>query len=868
MRVPQRIGYWSAGLVLVLAAAMLGVSGHGLPALGLHMLNGQAWLGNTANRSVSLIDGYPGKAGTQVGVPAGMLGRLQVVNAPGGAVVIDSHGHMVKVNNASFSASTPITLFSSGGATTAAAAGRSTLYAIDQQTGQIQQLDPASPQLTQIGPPTQVGSPVTSPVVAPDGSLYFAVPRLGVIGHVARDGYLPIKGAGRPGDRLAVVLAGQVPVAADLSRGTVVRLGASAVSGRPVRLPSGPASQVTGSDTVSGLVAAVRGTTVAAVNVLTGTGSTTGLPAPVAVSAIAMQSRNVVLINKARRDVLVVNTQAHRVLRTLTMPRGQVPDGLTVRDRLVFVNDSQGSSALVISGSGYRAVTKYTGPPPQRQRTRVPTHTAAGTQAAHPRPPGAPQNAVATAGNASAVVGWQPAAANGSGITGYIVSWTGSNGARGQLTTGGTALGVTVRGLSNSGIRYTFSIAAVNALGQGPAAVTAPVTPSSRIPAAPAQVTATAPAANDSVTVRWPAANGGYRIASYTVWEVGSAVPVRQGITQTTVTLGPPDGLTAGTPVQFQVQAVGVAGAAGPKSPPSNAAIPYLPPGAPVIGTPQVAQSGTSATLTVSCPAACQQGRPARTYQVTLNPAPAGAIPPAPAAAGGAPTAVTLTGLTPDTAYTASVTVTTTAGPPGTTPATAGFTTTGPPQVTAVTVSPVNSTSPTLSVTPAVNAGGLPVNCTVTVNGSATADPSCGAVSVNTPTFNTPYTASVSATNADGSASATANGKSGLKILIANATTAFGSCTQYPNSTYCGPNSHAFPSPNWASSGGTFISGGTQVLAGCWTTGGYVHGNVPPYNQTTTYNQWVDIPGQGYMSTLYFPSPASVISGLPQAGSC
>ena len=866
MRLPQRIGYWSAGLALVLVGTLLGISGHGLPALGVHMLNGEAWLSNIRNRSVSLIDGYSGKVGTQVGVPTGMAGKLQVVNGPGGAIVTDQNGHIVKVGNADFATTTPIRLF--GGAGTTAAAGQNALYAIDQAGGRIQQLSASSPKLARVGPPVSVGQPITSPVVAPDGSLYFAIPGSGGVGHVVHGGLLTIKGAGRPHDRLSVVLAGTLPVAADLSAGTVVRLGPTAVSGPPAHLPRGfRAAQVTGSDTDTGLVGVVGGTTVGTVNAITGATTTTRLPAPVAASQVAMQGRNIVLINKARRDVLVVDTPAHRLLQTLTMPHGQVPDGLTVRDRLVFVNDSQGDSALVISGAKSRTVIKYTGPPPQRQRTKVPVRTPSRSQGhlGHPKPPGAPQNPVATAGNASATVGWRPAAANGSAISAYIVSWTGSDGSRGQQTVGGSTLGADVRSLSN-GVRYTFTVAARNALGEGPGARTASVTPSSSIPGAPAGVTATA-SGSDAVTLRWTAADHGFHIKGYTISPAGSTVPVGQPVSGTSVTLGSTDGLVIGTPVRFQVQALGTSGASGPKSAPSASVTPYGPPGVPTVSTPQAAPSGTSETFTVSCPTTCQNGQPPKSYQVVLNPA-ASAIPPVQAAADGSAVTVTLTGLSQNTPYTATVTVTDKAGITGTSPTIVSFKTLGPPTVSGLGASGVNSASnPTMSVSATVDNGGLPTTCTVTVNGAATADSSCGAISVGTPLFYTSYGVTFTATNADGTSSASGSGRSGLKILTANATTAFGTCPSSNPPPFCGGNSHMEPTPNFAANNGApLVTQGTTELAGCWTTGGIDHGNVPPYNAGST--SWVHMPGAGYMSVLWFPSPNTVTAGLPQASSC
>jgi hypothetical protein len=92
--------------------------------------------------------------------------------------------------------------------------------------------------------------------------------------------------------------------------------------------------------------------------------------------------------------------------------------------------------------------------------------------------PGAPTNATAVAGNASATVSWTaPVSNGGSPITGYTV--TASPGGATQGTTGATT--VAVAGLTN-GTAYTFTVVATNAV--GPSALSAPS--NSVTPVAPA----------------------------------------------------------------------------------------------------------------------------------------------------------------------------------------------------------------------------------------------------------------------------------------------------------------------------------------------------------------------------------------------
>lgn len=80
--------------------------------------------------------------------------------------------------------------------------------------------------------------------------------------------------------------------------------------------------------------------------------------------------------------------------------------------------------------------------------------------------PGAPTNATATAGRKSATVNWTPPTNNGGcAISGYTV--TSSPGGK-TATVSGTSTSVTVTGLT-AGTSYTFTVAATNCVGTGPA---------------------------------------------------------------------------------------------------------------------------------------------------------------------------------------------------------------------------------------------------------------------------------------------------------------------------------------------------------------------------------------------------------------
>jgi hypothetical protein len=86
--------------------------------------------------------------------------------------------------------------------------------------------------------------------------------------------------------------------------------------------------------------------------------------------------------------------------------------------------------------------------------------------------PGAPTNLVATGGNTQAVLTWAaPASNGGSAITGYHVYRNGAS-----LTTLGVVLTYTNTGLTN-GLTYTYTVAAITAVGEGPQSASASATP-------------------------------------------------------------------------------------------------------------------------------------------------------------------------------------------------------------------------------------------------------------------------------------------------------------------------------------------------------------------------------------------------------
>ena len=178
-----------------------------------------------------------------------------------------------------------------------------------------------------------------------------------------------------------------------------------------------------------------------------------------------------------------------------------------------------------------------------------------------PSLPGAPTDLAATAGDEDVDLTWSaPVDDGGSGITGYIIVPYVLGVAQTPVAVGAVT-SYTVPSLVN-GTTYTFTVAAINVVGTGPASdESTEVTPvdSSTAPGAPTGVTATA--GNAQATVGWtaPASDGGATITGYTV------TPYIGATAQTPTTVGnilstAVTGLTNGSAYTFKVAAINAVG--------------------------------------------------------------------------------------------------------------------------------------------------------------------------------------------------------------------------------------------------------------------------------------------------------------------
>ena len=178
--------------------------------------------------------------------------------------------------------------------------------------------------------------------------------------------------------------------------------------------------------------------------------------------------------------------------------------------------------------------------------------------------PGTPAAPTATAGITSATVTWTAPARNNSPITGYIVTPYLNGVAQTPLSYGASTTTQTLTGLT-AGASYTFTVAAVNAIGTGAASPQSAAVVPYVLPGAP--TIGTVSAGDSAATVNWtaPASNGGSAITGYVVTPYIAGVAQTAQTFSSTATTETVTGLTPGTAYTFKVAAVNAAGT-GPAS--------------------------------------------------------------------------------------------------------------------------------------------------------------------------------------------------------------------------------------------------------------------------------------------------------------
>jgi RHS repeat-associated protein len=260
-------------------------------------------------------------------------------------------------------------------------------------------------------------------------------------------------------------------------------------------------------------------------------------------------------------------------------------------------------------------------------------------------PPDAPANVQAAIGGvAAARISWVAGANNGgSPLTSYAV--TASPG--GQVVTVPASTTSVVVGNLTIGTAYTFTVAATNGIGTGPASQPSNSLVAATFPGAPTAVTAVEEGGNVRVSWTPPATTGFNPLQLYQIFisPFGADAAKLVGGGTTSLSIG---GLPLGVPMTFVVQAINAVGA-GPSSAPSSTVTRANPPGAP--GTVAAVVDGEAAVRVTWTPPS-SNGAPITSYTVVSAPGGLTAV------VDGGVVSATVSGLTVGTTYTFTVTAT------------------------------------------------------------------------------------------------------------------------------------------------------------------------------------------------------------------
>ncbi|SBT47049.1 fibronectin type III domain-containing protein [Micromonospora narathiwatensis] len=741
-----RGGLVTIGTVAALLAAMgLTVLGLGAADNAVANYDASSWLWSTTRSEMARVNGITARVDTRTEVPGARRHQMQVAQTDRLLILRDLNtGQVSSLDLATLKiiATTP----TAPGLGVNVALHDNDAFVIDAVQGIVRQLDPRA--LTPVGEPVRYPPGITGGAFDGAGRLWVAVPGEGTVSAVTAAELPETPGSAPPAglspkqiETYEVAEPSHELVVSTLDDGVAVldRTSASLVTVQAGRTQRADLKGMTAPGSLpprtSGPQVPVTVTGERTVHVVHDGGEVRQFTVPGAgeqlTPAVAWAGR-FYCADESTGTVYSFDANG-QLVDTIKGSGRPGPIELEVRENHLFINPPNSSTAQVVDDKNQvREVNKYANdvlggdPPPAPPPPPPPKKPKVGK-------PGAPRAVTAAAGNASARVSWQPAAANGAEITKYVVEGAGQ-----RHEVGANQRSLEITELTN-GETYTFEVHAVNAKGDGPAKRSNPVTPTAEVPDPPASVTAEA-RPDGTVLVKWPEANGqGNTVARYSVTATSAGASAPAGDSTKTELVIPAGQLEYGTQYAFTVVSVTDKGAGSKASPVSDTVVPFTAPDKPTeLRASTVAdQPGTVAVQWVP---AVDNGRPVTKYLVDV---------------GGKTSEVTdvqttVGGLGDGQNVTVKVKAVNEAGPGA--EATTTARTVAAPRVT-VTGSSADVTSVTVSFT--VDAGGGNATCTATVSGGSPAGGSCSSLRVTGLTPGTAYTVTVTASNAAGNGTAT-----------------------------------------------------------------------------------------------------------------
>ncbi|MGH3712378.1 MAG: fibronectin type III domain-containing protein [Micromonosporaceae bacterium] len=707
---------------------------------------------------------------------------------------------------------------------------------VDRTKGLVRGIDPvtlrASKDVLRLPPP------LTGGAFDGDGKLWLAVPSQGTVvaAKVGTDAARSERSevVGEPDGDLGLTVLDHGALAIDRAAGTLavvekdgvrkVEVGALADAQAPAR---------TVGKTVA--VTSLKTRTVTVLK-LGETLRPTSFRLPAGITAgVAVPYQDRIYVPDEKRATVYVFSPDGAPLDPVEMDGAEGELELEVREGKLFINSPETAVARVVAEDGStQEVNKYREdvaggeglngrvlPAPDRGNDKPGDNDKQG-------PPGPPVPVTAVAGDGKVNLSWGAAAANGDPIDKYDVTWDG-----GSERVGGGDTSMVIDGLKN-GSTYTFTVRATNRFGEGPPALSEPVTPTDRIPGTPQNVRAAAAPAEGGARVTWSAV-GGARDYVVTTLENGAPSPT---VTPQTVNGNEAviTGLTYGQPYRFTVMARNDSGAGSAPSRPSNEVRPYAAPAAPQ----NASATGTGDDqITVRWDAAADNGNPITKYVVTPSTG-------NPVTVGGDARSAVINGLPTGETVTFEIRAHNGAGAgqPASASAKVG-------RAPSVTINSVNPGATQITVNFSVNDYGYNTNCSARVEGGSTVSGNCSSITIGGLQAGRTYTVVVTATNQIGSGTArrdaTTDRISGAVRCINDTNS-----SDPDRRTYCNPGITVYSDAAETSSGQGKVYNGNRFQAVCKKAdlNGRTH-TAYVYNDNKTSKWWIKMGDGRYIMHVW-----------------
>ncbi|MGH3655225.1 MAG: fibronectin type III domain-containing protein [Micromonosporaceae bacterium] len=507
---------------------------------------------------------------------------------------------------------------------------------------------------------------------------------------------------------------------------------------------------------------------------------------------------------------------------------------LEVREGKLFINSPDTSVARVVDSDGRsKQVDKYrddvSGGDGLKGRV-LPAPNPGDTEGDRGNdekqgPPGPPVPVTAVAGDEQVRLSWGAAARNGAPIQRYQITWDG-----GAEEVSGGAGGTVIDGLDN-GTAYTFEVLARNKYGEGPPALSEPVTPTDHIPATPRDVRAAVAPDEGGAKVTWDPVEGArdYVVTALRNGSAAGDVPPTTVSGEEAVIRG----LTYGQPYRFTVVARNDSGAGSDPSEPSNEVRPYAAPAAPQ--NPSAQGTGKS-QVTVRWQPGSDNGDPVTKYVVTPSSGD-------PVTVDGSARQAVLDGL--PTGQTVRFEIRAHnkagAGQPATTSARVG-------QAPTITINRIDAEADRLTVRFSVDGHGMSTTCSARVEGGSSRGGSCSSITLGGLQAGKGYTVVVSASNEIGASQARRDAStSELSGAIRCKNGSSGE-----EAVYCDPGISVKSSPRVGASTTRKVHDGARLQAVCKmpdSDGDSHYAYI--YNNEKRSKWWIRLPDGGYVMHVW-----------------